>query len=101
MKRKGYAEGKFRFDRTKSGISDFHPEFAGLHTAPYFGDPANMSLDIYVDVSFIEIFVNDGELVMTELVFPSSPYRFFEVVQGKEKIREARMQKIKSIWSKN
>lgn len=95
----GYSDGEFSFDRTKSGLSDFHPEFAGLHTAPFYGDSGNMYLDIYVDLSSIEVFINGGELVFTELVFPSMPYRIFEAVLGKEHIREATVQKLNSIWS--
>lgn len=94
----GYNGGEFRFDRTRSGQSDFHPEFAGLHKAPFPGDSRGMVIDVYVDLSSIEVFVNDGELVFTELVFPSEPYRFFEFTQGKEQVTKATVQKINSIW---
>jgi fructan beta-fructosidase len=57
-----------------------------------------MVIDVYVDLSSIEVFVNDGELVFTELVFPSEPYRFFEFTQGKEQVTKATVQKINSIW---
>lgn len=94
----GYTKNEFRFDRTRSGISDFHKEFAGLHKAPFYGDPRVTSIDIYVDLSSIEVFINDGELVLTELVFPTVPYGFFEVTQGKEQISKATVQKMNSIW---
>jgi fructan beta-fructosidase len=96
----GYSSGEFRFDRTRSGLSDFHPEFAGLHTAPFSGNPRSMAIDIYVDLSSIEVFINDGELVFTELVFPSEPYRIFEVTRGKELISNATVQKMNSIWKR-
>jgi fructan beta-fructosidase len=94
----GYTGGEFSFDRTRSGISDFHPDFAGLHKAPFPGDPRDLVMDIYVDLSSIEIFINDGELVFTELVFPTEPYGFFEVTEGNEQISKATVQSMNSIW---
>jgi fructan beta-fructosidase len=93
-----YTGGEFRFDRTKSGLNDFHPEFAGLHTAPFHGNPQSTVVDIYADLSSVEVFINGGELVFTELIFPSEPYGYFAVTQGKEQISTATVQKMNSIW---
>ncbi|WP_194777402.1 glycoside hydrolase family 32 protein [Pararhodonellum marinum] len=61
------------FDRRQSGRIDFSPEFPADHHAPLNGIEVE-SVRIFIDRSSIEIFVNEGELVMTELVFPNSPF---------------------------
>ena len=62
------------FDRTQSGITDFSPEFPAVTVAPTFENDGEVTLDIYVDTSSIEVFANGGKSVMTNLVFPSAPY---------------------------
>lgn len=62
------------FDRTQSGLKDFEKGFAARHEAPLLLDTDSLSVDIFVDASSIEVFINDGSIVITELVFPSTPY---------------------------
>lgn len=61
------------FDRSQSGITDFHEAFLNPHTAPLNGLEI-MDVRIYLDRSSVEVFINDGELVITEIVFPSEHY---------------------------
>lgn len=56
-------------DRTASG-SDIHPEFAAVHTAPLPPTTGPVRLEVVVDVASVEVFVGDGELVITDQVFP-------------------------------
>ncbi len=67
------SKGKFAMDRTESGNVDFSVDFPVVTCAPV---PENdeLSLRIFFDRTSVEIFGNDGEFVMTNLVFPSSPY---------------------------
>lgn len=60
-------------DRSKSGIIDFSPRFGSAHLADLDG-VESQKIQIFVDASSIEVFINDGELVMTDLVFPNAPY---------------------------
>ena len=71
-------------DRTQAGISDFHPEFARSVTAPLDGLEVD-KLILYVDHSSIEVFVNDGRIVLTARVFPQEPYQWVSI-QGAEGI---------------
>lgn len=57
-------------DRTTSGAVDFHPAFAAVHTAPLLADERLVRLEIVVDVASVEVFVDDGEVVLTDQVFP-------------------------------
>ena len=67
------SKGKFAMDRTESGNVDFSVDFPVVTCAPV---PENdeLSLRIFFDRTSVEIFGNGGEFVMTNLVFPSSPY---------------------------
>jgi fructan beta-fructosidase len=71
----GYSILKNRFyvDRTNAGNADFSKEFAGISTAPYIAGDA-LKLHILVDNSSAEVFVDDGRLVMTSLVFPTEKF---------------------------
>lgn len=71
--------------------------FNGNFSCPAVQSPLNcdrsaLSLDIYVDQSSVEIFSDDGTLVMTNLVFPSSIYDMCST-SGSAKVRTLR-----SIW---
>lgn len=72
----------FFADRTQSGNTDFDPAFArGIHSMPY---PAkgNMQVEIWIDASSVEIFLDGGQGVMTELCFPTQPYDRVRLLQG-------------------
>ncbi len=59
-------------DRTKSGLTGFHPKFPCIQAAPLTRNAGCISLRVFVDTSSVELFVNDGEQVITSLVFPKS-----------------------------
>jgi fructan beta-fructosidase len=61
-------------DRTNSGITDFNQDFPAVHEM----DVSSLTIGnvkVYVDLSSVELFINDGERVMTEIVFPNQPYQ--------------------------
>lgn len=60
--------GTLSFDRTKSGNISFNKEFVSIDQMP-IGNFSSM--DIYMDNSVIEVFVNDGDNVITQQVFPT------------------------------
>lgn len=62
------------FDRMKSGLVDFSQEFPAVTIAPTHETDGKFSLRIFVDRSSIELFEKDGRFVMTNLVFPTTPY---------------------------
>lgn len=84
--------GLVTIDRSKAGQTRFHPDFAAMHSAPMSWKAEN--LRVFLDASSIELFVNEGELVMTSLVFPSSPWKKVELTQG---IDDARIFPLKAI----
>lgn len=64
---------QFVMDRSKSGKVDFSYEFPAVTAAPVTAGKT-IHLRLFVDRSSIEAFGEDGEFVMTNLVFPSAPY---------------------------
>ena len=64
---------ELKIDRTQSGVIDFSTEFPVIHNAPLHAIGVE-NIRLFIDRSSIEIFINEGELVLTELVFPTSPY---------------------------
>lgn len=66
-------EQSLLFDRTQSGNVDFHPDFAAVHRAPLVLADNQLDLQIVVDGLSVELFVQDGLLAMTELIFPHGP----------------------------
>ncbi|MCB0638219.1 MAG: GH32 C-terminal domain-containing protein, partial [Lewinella sp.] len=57
-------------DRSQSGNVSFSDQFFPLSRAPLEATPDTLRLQVFVDQSSVEVFVNDGEAVMTARVFP-------------------------------
>jgi fructan beta-fructosidase len=63
--------GRLFVDRTRSGQVGFHPEFSRRHTAPLRVKDGRVTLHVFVDWSSVEVFAADGEVVLTDQIFPS------------------------------
>lgn len=66
--------GQLRFERGASGLTDFSPSY---NTGPIAVDlPARpeYKVRLFVDRLSTELFVNDGDLVFTNCVFPAEPF---------------------------
>lgn len=85
------------FDRTKSGVVDFSQDFPAVTVAPTFETDNRISLRIFIDRSSIEVFGNNGNFVMTNLVFPTIPYTRLSVSArgGNAKIENLQIYSIK------
>lgn len=83
------------FDRSQSGITNFNDDFRSIHYAP--AAAINIQkIKVFIDRSSIEFVFNEGELNMTELVFPKSPYTLLET-QGFEE--QVIIHQLRSIWN--
>ncbi|MEP2346204.1 MAG: glycoside hydrolase family 32 protein, partial [Algoriphagus sp.] len=69
--------GLVSIDRRNAGKSDFNSDFAAIHSAPMSWEANEIRL--FLDASSVELFVNNGELVMTSILFPTSPWKTLEV----------------------
>jgi len=90
---------EYFIDRTRSGKTDFHKDFAARHHAPRFARDARMKMTLIIDVSSVELFADDGLTVMTEIYFPGKPYDSIHL-QSKEGALLNKLEYIglKSIW---
>ena len=61
-------------DRTVSGFTGFHPEFSGSDNYALRDKPENIDLTIFLDRNLIEVFIMNGEAVISSLVFPENLY---------------------------
>lgn len=77
--------GLVTIDRRQAGKADFHPDFSAAHAAPMSWKAKN--LRIFLDASSIELFVNEGELVLTSLLFPSTPWKKVEIGYGLDEVQ--------------
>jgi len=62
---------KFYLNRTQSGKVDFHKEFASINYAPRLSNNPEISMNIYLDKSSIELFADKGVSVLTGVIFPN------------------------------
>ncbi|MCC6426000.1 MAG: glycoside hydrolase family 32 protein [Phycisphaerales bacterium] len=94
------ASGKMFIDRRKAGEVGFHQEFGSVHEAAIEMRDGMLSMRVFVDRSSVEVFANDGEAAMTELILPDPGSIGVEVwgesfgtlVEGMEVWR------LKSVW---
>ncbi|MEG0253154.1 MAG: GH32 C-terminal domain-containing protein [Muribaculaceae bacterium] len=63
----------FSVDRTKSGIVNFSSDFPAITVSPIY-ENGTLNLRIFVDNSSIEVFGNGGKFVLTNLIYPTTPY---------------------------
>ena len=70
--------GTLAVDRTRSGLVDFHEAFPGVH-AVALPRVDVVRLDVCVDVASVEVLAADGEVALTDQVFPSPESTGLEV----------------------
>jgi fructan beta-fructosidase len=98
----GYDQAKQQvfFDRTKSGNVSFHPDFPSTETAPVKLKDGRLKLHIFVDHSIVEVFINDGEQVITSQVFPTGKDSKIEVFKEDGEAQfNIKAWSLQSVWS--
>ena len=85
------------FDRTQSGIVDFSQDFPAVTVTPTYENDGSVNLRLFIDRSSMELFEQEGRFVMTNLVFPTSPYTTlsFQAEEGSAKINNLQIYSIK------
>ena len=85
------------FDRTQSGIVDFSQDFPAVTVTPTYENDGSVNLLLFIERSSMEIFEQEGRFVMTNLVFPTSPYTTlsFQAEEGSAKVNNLQIYSIK------
>ena len=73
-------------DRSQSGKTEFSESFPCTTTAPVYGNVRQ--LRFFIDRCSIEVLDAEGQVAMTNLVFPTEPYNQLKVKGGKATIYE-------------
>ena len=68
-------------DRLNAGLNP-HEKFPGKYKAEVDYEKECLNLRLILDVSQSELFINDGELVFTNLIFPEGPYQLKLFAEG-------------------
>jgi fructan beta-fructosidase len=94
------AANQFFTDRRKSGKTDFKADFAGLHTAPNPLSSGRIRMHLYIDVASVELFAQDGQVVMTDIFFPDKPFDQVSLFSGPEgtELVSGKIYELRSIW---
>jgi fructan beta-fructosidase len=62
---------KIFINRTHSGQNNFHSEFAGIHSADLVPINGSINIHIFVDSYSVEVFANNGQVTLTDCIFPA------------------------------
>lgn len=83
------SEGQLTFDRTQSGMVNFHESFKKIHYAPFpLLEGGKVQLELLLDRSSIEIIAQNGTFAMTEQLFPANYLKVEVKGASKEVIKE-------------
>jgi fructan beta-fructosidase len=70
-------------DRTKARSAPSPKEYPGRHGGPVRWRDGRITLRVFFDRSVVEMFVNDGETVITERFYPTEPFASVERLGGR------------------
>jgi fructan beta-fructosidase len=92
--------GQVYVDRTNAGVTSFSEHFPGRHTAPFQPENDEIRFHIFVDRSSVELFLNRGALVMTEIVFPEGGFTQIRLYAsgGPATLKEGTIYNLEGIW---
>ena len=87
-------------DRSHSGEVSFHAAFAGRHSAPARIIDGAVQLRVLVDRSSVEVFINDGEAVLSDRIFPKGNSPVIEAFagEGQGSVTKLKLHDLQSIW---
>lgn len=70
---------EFYIDRTHMKHQEFSASFPGIHTAPRQSKDRMITLHLFIDQSSVEVFADNGSVVMTDLFFPEKLFTEFSI----------------------
>jgi len=102
MLKVGYSKvlNQFFIDRSKAGTAVFTPSFASRHTAPRIATNDMVKLHLFIDHSSVELFADDGTVLMTSLFFPTNNFKYLQpfAINSKTRVLNGEFYQLKTIW---
>ncbi len=94
------ADKQFYIDRTNAGKKDFSKDFAGKHLAPRISTHSILKMHLLIDVASVELFADDGSVVMTDIFFPNEDFTTTKIFSknGATVLINGHAWRLKSIW---
>jgi len=88
-------------DRRASGNVSFSPKFPRKVFAPVDPGLESITFRVFVDQSSIEVFVNEGDVVLSSLIFPDPGKRGIQLfsLNGEATLQSIKAWELKSIWA--
>ncbi len=96
-----YSKQVFIGRMPNSGQSGFSDDFAGMHVAPYhISGEGEIRFHAFVDLASVELFIDDGALVMTEICFPGSGFQTVSMYRNHVSVnlKEGNIYRLTGIW---
>jgi fructan beta-fructosidase len=92
--------GRLTVDRRHSGNTSFSKAFPKVYSAPLTLQHNRLKLHLLVDKSSVEVFANDGQTVLTCLIYPNGRATGADLFSegGTAKVITFNAWKLKSIW---
>ncbi|NQX61234.1 GH32 C-terminal domain-containing protein [Paenibacillus qinlingensis] len=93
---------KLTIDRTQSGITSFEKGFAEQVSAPLKLKNGKLKLQFFVDEASLEVFANDGEAVVSSLIFPDPTSNRLDLtaLEGTVTLEKAQFYPMGTVWRK-
>ena len=95
------ATKQFFIDRTEGGKTNFSKDFVtGRQYAPRLSDNNIVKIRLIVDVASVELFADDGSVVMTAIYFPNEDFKTAKIFaqNGTAKLLKGQIWALKQIW---
>ena len=92
----GYKNGSFYTNRNESGKVDFNEKFTNTEPQKVqIGNLDTLKVKLFIDKSSVEIFLNDGNYAMTNLVYPETPWQTLNIVTNEDsRIKNVKTRKV-------
>ena len=91
-------------DRTNSSNNKFSEDFfKEKHYAPLNFENDKLKIQLFVDASSLEIFIDDGQINFTDIFFPTEKFDQVSLFtkEGILNIKDSKIYSLKSIWNKD
>ena len=98
----GYSRTKNQFyiDRTNCKDKSFSKEFPAVHMAPRISSDNQIKMHLYIDKSSVELFADDGTVIMTDTFFPTEDFNKIRAfaINGEPPFTGGKLFELKSVW---
>lgn len=89
------ANNLFSFNKLRVGGLNFSGDFARIHTVNRISSEDRIQLRALIDHSSLEIYLDEGVTIFTEIFFPTERYNKFEIIG---KVDEVNAYELSRIW---